>query len=230
MCIINTTFGFVFVHVPKSAGTSVTSVLSKLSTVLDIEIGGSVFGEAIAPAYVQRHRISKHSPARELRSLLGEQLWARYTSFAVVRHPLTRLASAYRFLRSWDSPQNELFTRVNAFGSFQVFVESDLWITEDGPDRVFRPQANWLTELDSDALVVDTLCKVESLDEDFFRLLKLLGVKASRLPSQLPTINATRPEALLALPGRLLDKVAERYAIDLRLFGYEMPAALETAP
>jgi hypothetical protein len=77
MSIINSTFAFVFVHVPKSAGTSVTAALSQLSSTIDVEIGGSVFGEAIQGPHQKRHGLSRHSTALEIRSIVGAQQWLR---------------------------------------------------------------------------------------------------------------------------------------------------------
>jgi len=227
MAIINTTFGFAFVHVPKSAGTSVTSVLSKLCTLLDVEIGGSAFGEAIQSAYLNRHGISKHSTAQELRALLGEQLWLRYVSFGVVRHPLDRLASAYRFLRQWESSANRWHGRMSEFESFSDFVASDVWIKDEGPDRMFRPQAFWLAESSSNELLVDRVLFVESLNADLRQLLLDIGVPRAKLPDALPHLNATRKrDFAYALSEELMNKVGERYRRDLDIFGYEMPAAV----
>lgn len=223
MSIINTTFGFVFVHVPKSAGTSVTSVLSQLCTVLDVEVGGSQFGESIQTAYQRRHGLSKHSTATEIRALLGGQLWKRYTSFGVVRHPLGRLASAYRFLRQWDSPQNRWRETVSRFETFEEFVASDLWVTDEGPDRMFRPQSFWLAETSRNELVVDEVCRVETLDADLRRLLQGLNVKPTLLPEAVPQLNSTvdRDESA-GLPEALLAKIRARYARDLAMFGYTL--------
>jgi hypothetical protein len=226
MAIINTTFGFAFVHVPKSAGTSVTSVLSKLCTLLDVEVGGSAFGEAIQSAYRNRHGISKHSTAQELRALLGEQLWLRYVSFGVVRHPLDRLASAYRFLRQWESSANRWHGRMSKFDTFADFVASDVWIKDEGPDRMFRPQAFWLAEQNNNKLLVDRVLHVESLNSDLRRLLLDIGVPRTKLPEALPHLNATRKlEVAYALPPELMAKVKERYHRDLDVFGYQIPAA-----
>jgi len=223
MAIINTTFGFVFVHVPKSAGTSVTSVLSGLCTILDIEIGGSSFGEAVQSAYLRRHGISKHSSARELRTVLGEQLWLKYVSFGVVRHPLDRLASAYRFLRQWNSPQNRLLGQMIAFQSFADFVASDVWIEAEGPDRIFRPQAFWLADAHKDEILVDRVLHTETLNTDLQRLLLDLGIPRAKVPIDVPQLNSTRKtDQPVQLSGDLLERVRTRYARDLRMFGYSL--------
>jgi hypothetical protein len=223
MSIINTTFGFIFVHIPKCAGTSVTSVLSRLCTVLDIEIGGSAFGEAIQAAYQKRHGITKHSTASELRALLGEELWLKYTSFGVVRHPLDRLSSAYRFLRQWDSPSNRMRRQMDEFQSFADFVASDIWIEADGLDRLFRPQAFWLADPNKDELLVDRVLHTETLNADLERLLLDLGVPRSKIPTDIPQINTTKKtDSSPDLRNDLLDKVRTRYARDLRMFGYSM--------
>ena len=47
MAIINQSKKFIFVHVPKAAGTSVTSAFSKYTSYQDLEIGGAKFGESI---------------------------------------------------------------------------------------------------------------------------------------------------------------------------------------
>lgn len=223
MSIINTTFGFVFVHVPKSAGTSVTSVLSRLSTPLDIEVGGSQFGEAVQSAFQKRHGISKHSTARELRASLGEQTWMRFTSFGVVRHPLSRLASAYRFIRQWDAPGNKYREAMSAFETFEDFLASDIWIDEDGVDRMFRPQAFWLADANRNELLVDHVCKVETLDDDLRRILGSLGVKPSLLPEAVPRLNTTDGATeQFDLAPELLERVRQRYARDLSMFDYSI--------
>lgn len=39
--IVNHTHKFIFVHVPKSAGTSVTQMFSEYSSYRDLEVGGT---------------------------------------------------------------------------------------------------------------------------------------------------------------------------------------------
>ncbi len=223
MAIINTTFGFIFVHVPKSAGTSVTSVLSSLSTPFDIEVGGSVFGEEIQGPYRKRYGISKHSTAKELRSIVGEVTWARMLSFGVVRHPVRRLESAFRFLRKSDAPWNGFRDEIMKFANFQDFVESDVWRTDQGPDQMFRPQTNWLADPSRGTLLVDRVCRVETLDEDLRGVLESAGVPRFRLRDTVPRLNSTadKMDERLELPPKLMDRLVDRYARDFEMFNYD---------
>jgi len=84
MAIINHSFNFVFVHVPKAAGTSVTSILSKYTNYCDLEIGATEFGEYIQPAYKKRFGLAKHSPARDIRNLVGAVAWSKFFTFSFV--------------------------------------------------------------------------------------------------------------------------------------------------
>ena len=61
MTIINNSYKFIFGHIPKAAGTTITNQLSAYTNYCDLEIGGTCFGEKIQPAYKKRFNISKHS-------------------------------------------------------------------------------------------------------------------------------------------------------------------------
>ena len=221
MTIINTSFAFVFVHIPKCGGTSICNALAPLCTVMDIELGGTAFGQKIQSAYLERHGLDKHSTAQEIRAILGREQWLKFTSFAAVREPLSRLESAYSFLRSWDSHSNYLFDQLNQFESFAEFVASDVWQSDPGPDRIFKPQVRWVANEREDELLVDHLCHVESLDTAIASVLRELGVKPSLVPAAVPRLNVT-PGRILSeeLPDELNNRVRSFYAQDYTMLGY----------
>ncbi len=102
MTLINHTYRFVFVHVPKNAGTSVTRYLSQLSTYRDLEIGATRLGEEMAPAYRERFGLHKHSTLAEIRDVMGPEIMSGYRTIAVVRDPEDRVRSVFRFLSTWQ--------------------------------------------------------------------------------------------------------------------------------
>jgi len=166
MAIINHTHRFIFVHVPKAAGTSVTQHLSQYTQYCDLEIGGTEFGEMIQPAYSRRFGISKHSTASKLRGIMGSIEWQKYFSFAFVRNPFLRTYSIYQFLRKWDGYDTTLRQRIMEFDSFQDFVMSDIFLTP-GPDQILNPQVFWLWRMPGERQIgVSYVGKLETIDED----------------------------------------------------------------
>jgi hypothetical protein len=172
--IVNHTYKFIFVHVPKNAGTSVTQALSTLSSWRDLELGGTQFGEAIAPHFMKRFGLRKHSTASQIRKVVGEEIWSSYYKFGFVRDPYSRLQSLWSFLRKWKNwPNSEI---MNSFESIDEFVTSDFF-RSGGPDQLLRPQAHFL---DAD---LDFLGSCSATARDFQRILNAVGIPAAKQPA-----------------------------------------------
>ncbi len=227
--IINNTFGFIFVHVPKAAGTTITSVLRSASCYCDIEVGGTALGEAIQPFYKQRFGLAKHSTAREIKSVVGEVKWKQSFTFAIVRNPYARIYSAFNFMKKVRAERNlSVLEPLDRLHSFVDFVESDFF-NSDGMDRILMPQIFWLRADAKDSpVIVDFVGKVEQLAES----LRTIGdaLPAARKyfnPAEIPQLNRTDSElglqdgALdwLAIP-HLEHRVHEKYKMDFKVFNY----------
>jgi hypothetical protein len=181
MSIINLSHKFIFVHVPKSAGTSVTAALSWYTTFCDLEIGGTALGEELQPYYLKRFGVRKHSTAREIRQLVGDAVWSHAFKFAFVRHPFARSYSIYHFLkhrfRTWKGSEI-----MDSFHDFSGFVRSDFFLTNDGPDQQFRPQWFWIRDEASDRAVVDFIGRVENLEKDLAHVIDRIAIPCLDAP------------------------------------------------
>lgn len=225
MTIINNSFNFLFVHVPKSAGTSITNVLSKYTNYCDLEIGGTDFGERIQPAYNKRFGLRKHSTARDIRHLVGDVAWSRFFTFSFVRNPFARCLSTYHFLRNWESPSADFTATMRAFDSFEAFVMSDIWSKTNGPDDMFRPQAYWLGNGPGQKqLMVDYIGRVETIDSDIVNVLKIIGLeKAIYNLSEIPVLNKSSysNRSDFSSPD-VIARIVAKYSVDFELFGYSV--------
>jgi hypothetical protein len=221
MSIINNSYRFIFVHVPKAAGTSVTAALSPLTNYCDLEIGGTAFGEAIQPAYQKRFELAKHSPAAAIRGLVGSVTWSRYFTFAFVRNPFDRSLSTYNFLRQWKGPGSDFYKRMCAFDSFDDYVLSDIWHSTDGPDLIFRPQVYWLRAQNSNQILTSFIGKVELLEKDLEQV--LLNIDAPRhMVSALKRLNSSGPKPKVVSENpAVIEKILDKYRIDFESFGYD---------
>lgn len=220
MAIINHTHNFVFVHVPKAAGTSVTNLLSEFTSYCDLEIGGTSFGEEIQNPYFRRFGLKKHSPAGDIRSVIGDQRWGSFYKFSVVRNPYDRAVSIFNFLRSWEGCPREIQQEILSFTTFDEFVLSGMWDKSDGPDQMFRPQAFWLTDPDErDRLIVDDFFKLESLQD----YLSVIGKKSNIDLSGrvIPEVNKSRKDATVENMSLIsIAEINRKYHRDFFLFGY----------
>lgn len=176
--IISNSRRFIFVHIPKTAGTSITHSLSKLTTWCDVELGGTKYGDEIEVPYRRRFRLHKHSGADAIASVVGEEVWNDYFTFAFVRNPFDRLVSAYHFYRQWP---HRSVDEVREMGSFKEFVFSSF--LEKDRQAATRPtglQSTLLTRRGE--IAVKKMLRYESLVEDFRDVSAVLGADDIRLP------------------------------------------------
>jgi hypothetical protein len=165
MTIINNKHKFIFVHVPKNAGTSITNMLASFSTPIDIEIGGTQIGELLQPEYIKRYRISKHSTSFDLETVLGE-VWNNYFKFAMVRNPFSRFISAYNFLRKWNSGNINFHNKILSYNDINDFISSDFILVEKIPDSIFNKQTYWLYDKSNEIMMIDKYLKIEDIDNE----------------------------------------------------------------
>jgi hypothetical protein len=221
VAIINNTFGFVFIHVPKAAGTSVTNTFSAYTNYCDLEIGGTAFGEKLQPLYRNKFGLYKHIPANELKAVLGTKDWSRFFTFSIVRHPADRLLSTFNFLRQWGGTPEDLKEKLSSFEDFDSFVRSEVWKRRPGPDNIFFPQTHWLCDKNNN-LLVNFVGKLENLDSSIDDIKELLSLPY-RNNGEIKKLNESSGEksysALSSESAQLINSFYER---DFTTFQYEM--------
>lgn len=187
--------GCIFVHIPKAAGTSV------------------------AEATVGQR--TGHFTAAELKSVMGDAEFGSLFSFAITRHPLDRLVSAYNYARRGGGSHGAIRpNRAYAsrrFRSFDAFVNE--WLVEQNleeVDRVFRPQTQFI--FGGGICLVDYVARVEGLREAEVRLSEELG-RPIRIP-QKNRGDASRGQQKIAASPITQRAVYWLYKEDFERFGY----------
>lgn len=161
-----------------------------------------------------------HMPAAEIRLQLGEDVWASYFKFCVVRNPYQKCISAFEHLgakhvAAWSR-------RVMAATIWGMSAEQvrfyDFLCRRKVIDR-------GMYTLDGE-ICVDAVIRHETLLADLMKICERLSVPYE--PDRLPRYKAgqRRPtatvEALYTRPAQTL--VARRYAFEIDTFGYRFPA------
>ena len=97
--VISNSRQYIFFHIPKCGGTTITHILSEGLRWNDVVIGGTETGEARQGSFRARYGLGKHSLPAEVKAVVGRPLYEQYFKFAFVRDPVYRFISASQFVK-----------------------------------------------------------------------------------------------------------------------------------
>lgn len=207
---------FLFVHIPKTGGTSVRAALAPLRWQDPWYLASFLCSRL---SHLSSHRLGsklpRHAAAICAQEMLPRELFEGLFKFAVVRNPFDLQVSSYHHLKR-ERPQ--LLADCPDFASF-VRCKLD---PERPPQYHFdvsvRPQREYLIDLNGN-LIVDFVARYERLDEDFATICERLGLRTQRpLPRRRQATDRTGYRSYYDAATR--DLVARAFAVDLERLEY----------
>lgn len=207
---------FLFIHIPKTGGNSLSSALlrwseDELMTSLWHQDGVERF-DINNPGYGTR----KHSILAAYRAALPEDIYAGLFKFSVMRNPWERLVSLY------FSPHRVVTLQVSEWkrADFLALIGSGERAVQ--PLRHFitsiPPSPEGATALDSE---LDFLLRYENLDADFAELCDRLSLPRVALPVH---NRSERKPYTHYYDAELREIVRQRFAEEIAFGGYEFGA------
>jgi hypothetical protein len=207
----------IFVHIPKTAGTSVEAVLGMHGDKQDIGIR-PYFNQTPDPEHLYGGHL-QHLTAARLRIVLQDEArFKRYFKFAVVRNPWDRLVSTCAWSdQKWargielGRPEFDLFVRQLHGASRAAKATSRPMIL---PAQL-EPQISYVLD-EQRQLLLDFVARYENLAADWEYIRTRLGVAAA-LPERMRSHHRPYQEYY---DEETRAMVAEIYAEDVNAFGY----------
>lgn len=182
----------IFIHIPKSAGTSVLSMLGT-------------------------HISRDHATWYEFRASDVDR-FESYYKFSVVRNPYSRLISTFRYLSRGGNQVSDmrwLQMPLARCSTFNDFVDKCLSEELVYGSRMFWPQHMFLFNEFGD-LMVDRVLKFENLSRDWSDLASRIGA-----PKELKRLNMSGgASSSHDLPSDVKQKIFSLYKRDFELLGY----------
>jgi len=183
----------IFVHIPKSAGTSIRE---------------SLFGGGGA-----------HRTIAGFQSVLAPELFAECFKFTFVRNPWDRLVSAFFYLKNQNMMSNQRWAKehLSRFQDFNTFVTQ--WLTRDNiwSFVFFRPQYHFIC-CEGRQPAVDFIGYYENLVPDFTVICE--RIKSSAKLEEKNRNSRRGRDYREYYTDETRNLVAEIYAEDIELFGY----------
>ncbi len=199
---------FVFIHIPKNAGTSIYQALGI--------------------------KVPRHYTVNEYQNMLGKDMYDRLFSFAIVRNPFSRFISLYNYARLEESyyhssinPENarygkhmdyDILKNASVSDCVRYLIEGKL--QHNPPHIQWLPQTTWLKNVFGD-IDIKYLGRLEDLEFHGRNLSSILGFESLKSIGQVNSSgsNFTTYKQLIDSSSRSI--LENYYKDDLENFGYE---------
>jgi hypothetical protein len=226
--IVSHSHRFIFLKTAKTAGTSVEAALRPHCGPDDImtkavppvvfdgrkalthnEKRGLTRLGIYVPGGLRRHLpqiagFYPHMPGRQVRAMIGRDVWDSYFKFSVERNPWDRQVSLFYYRHRRRDPKLEFERYLTGWYS---------WLHSNRID-------NWDVYTIGGSIAADRVLRFENLREDFAEVCRMLGIDAS-----LPHVNRgparDHSDYRDFYTPRSRDIVARWYRNEIEAFGYE---------
>jgi hypothetical protein len=195
--IVSETHKFIFVKLPKTAGTTIVSHIEKLSN-----------------HSLRNPRKGDHEKLSEI--LEYNTAYQKYFKFSFVRNPWDLRVSRYFYLRNIEIPYNKrkgLKTDTSALDlSFEEWCECGSWF----PDKQ-GGQFGYLVD-ENGNMKVDFIGRYETLQKDFNTICDKLNISRHQLSCKNKSNHKHYTEYYSEHTKKIIQK---NYAKDIEYFGYK---------
>ena len=164
--LVSDSHEFIFVHIRKTAGSSIRDTLLPISIDQNKNIKSKLTSRILkTETNYQNFAFRQHSPMLEAKKIIPEALFKKYFKFAFVRNPYTRLVSEYEFIKR--RPNHGRHKKVSKMNFHQYITYQS--------KRFDAHQINMLSDKKG-ILQTDFIGRFENLQEDWNIVCEKLGI------------------------------------------------------
>jgi len=205
----------IFIHIPKTAGSSI----EKFFGINKISHKWNRSNRLFLKGWDPEHKIHlQHAKASDLlnKKLILQDVWDEYFKLAIVRNPWDRAHSDYLWMqrdRKIEGPFEDYMLKKGVFEKHLTNLDS----MHTRGDHVF-PQYEFVYDENGNCLV-DFIGQFENLEADFKEACNKAGIEYEKLPHEKKSAIA-KPDYREFYDRKKKDLVAEVYAKDIEIFNY----------
>jgi hypothetical protein len=240
--IISHSKKFIFVHISKCGGMTITNELTKILGKGDLIISGPnpiIVGKPISTLALRSMRhspllsrffrrdylfsLKKHSTALDICNVLGKSMWEQYYKFCVARNPYDRLVSAFFWIKKnrgiglKNKKLKLIAQKVSQVTSFSDFIKSDEFF-ELARENFLIPISVQIFD-ETGYCMVDDIVKLESLSSS---IQKISLFEDSRVFDKArKNISNRERDYRIYYDREARNIVTQIYKSDIDLLGYE---------
>jgi len=189
--MINNKYNFIFIHIPKTAGTSIESV----------------FGKCRA-----KHKTIK----KTLRDIPGDKLHEDYFKFTFIRNPWDRIVSLYEYLKREAMATGKEFLQFDPWVDRVVCSQFNDRRNMNNERRHFATYNDWLQPDDIGSEFY--IGRFETLQVSFDEICDSINIPRTQLPHKLKSKRSHYSD-YYTLHSK--EQIHKKYEIDIDKFKYK---------
>jgi len=202
---VNHEYKFIFIHIPKNAGTSISTALE----LPDIS----------------------HATVQQVKKVLTQQQFESYFKFCFVRNPWDRFLSLYNYARLEESHYHSSINPEQAiYGKhldYDILKNATLEecanyliqgkLKHDAAWNHWQPQITWIKD-EQGKIPIDFIGKLEKIEEDFAQITRKIGIV-----KELPYMNKSKERSSYRkyYTEDTRQLINDYYIEDIEQFGYD---------
>lgn len=213
--LLSLRYKFLFVHIPKTGGTSIRVALrsykwkdpyriplflcSRLSSLTGHRLGC---------------KLPRHAKAIAAYEMLPREVYQELFKFAFVRNPWDLQVSSFHHIQQ---ERRHLLTGIKDFESFLRLKLNPYRKYVYHFDVSIEPQSDFIVDMHRN-LIVDFIGRYEQFEEDFEEVCRRIGISCPRLPHRRQAMDRTAYRQYFNDATAQL--VADHFKSDIDMFGY----------
>lgn len=205
--MISETLNCIFVHIPKTGGSSIEDVLwPGPRTEADLWQG-------MVERYHNRYQTGglQHLLAHQIRDAVGQERFSRCYRFSFVRNPWDRMVSQFSYMQQKKYLRDFIGMREgDAFPRYLSLIQERSHVQ-------WAPQCEFLFDRSGECLV-DFIGRFERLPRDAATIFERLGVTCTTLPHSRASTHRPYPEYYDRETKRAVEQL---YGADIERFSYK---------
>jgi hypothetical protein len=223
--IVSHKYRFIFLRTEKTGGSSFTQALQGLLDEGDLQANmrrpawakfSPIHHGALKLHFPKWFGLHRHARARDVRDVVGPNVFNSYFKFAIERNPWDRQVSLYAH-RQWK--------RGKSPDSFDRDMRSAVYRSTE-----YVRLNNWAIYAIGNDIVADRVLRYEHLADDIDALVAELGLPGIPEMPRLRSYASDRPHYSTYYSPATRDLVARWYAREIDALGYRFETADEAAP
>lgn len=209
--LISDKYNFIFIHVPKNAGTSIHKALVKHGNLACRceNVPGMYYLKRITGNNAALSIFDKHIDVARAKKIIGKR-WDKYVSFAVVRNPYDRAVSRFYYFKGRpDLYEHDRYKETDSFRQHILEMSNKTW----------NDKQSFYLESDGKVGVTEIL-RFEELGSDWDMLMEKLGLRDISLAFRNRSDRDT--DFMKYYDSEMIRRVNEIFRRDFELFDYPM--------